>query len=330
MARLVSRKDARTLGAGIAGCKSQIQTGNGGSRSGSALDVVRGDTEGWGMDATSLVRELALTPPTGSRMPALFIGHGSPMNAIEETEFSRAWAEMARRLPRPRAILCVSAHWETRGTRVTAMPQPRTIHDFHGFPPELHARQYPAPGSPETARLTRETVRQTEVELDTDWGLDHGAWAVLARMYPRADVPVVQLSLDRGKGPEAHYALGRELQSLRERGVLIVGSGNIVHNLRRMVWEEEAFDWALEFDAAVRERLLDRDHEALIRTERLGRAGPLAVPTPEHFLPLLYVAATGRADEALEFFTERVTFGSISMRCAAFGLAPANPEARWV
>ena len=278
------------------------------------------------MDATSLVRDLARHPETGSRLPVLFIGHGSPMNAIEETEFSRAWADLALRLPRPRAVLCVSAHWETRGTRVTAMARPRTIHDFHGFPPELHARQYPAPGSPETAQLTRETVRQTEVQPDVEWGLDHGAWAVLARMYPQADVPVVQLSLDQGKTPEAHYALGRELQSLRDRGVLIVGSGNIVHNLRRMVWEEEAFDWAVEFDEAVRARLLARDHAALVQPGRLGRAASLAVPTPEHYLPLLYVAAAAVAAEPLEFFAERVMFGSISMRGVAFGLSPGRTE----
>jgi 4,5-DOPA dioxygenase extradiol len=238
------------------------------------------------MASNSLLRTLAASPDTGATMPALFIGHGNPMNAIEDTEFSRAWAALARTLPRPKAVLCVSAHWETVGTCVTAMEQPRTIHDFHGFPPALHAQRYPAPGSPDLARMAQAAVRQTPVALDLNWGLDHGAWAVLCRMFPAADVPVVQLSLDQRKPPDQHYALGRELQSLRQKGVLILGSGNIVHNLREMAWQDTAFDWALEFDARMKELILSGDHQSIIQYSRLGPAARLAVPTPEHYLPL--------------------------------------------
>jgi len=221
-------------------------------------------------------------------MPILFIGHGSPMNAIEDTDYSRAWAVVARSLPKPKAILCVSAHWQTAGTRVTVMEKPKTIHDFYGFPPALSEKQYPAPGSPELARMTQEIMREAHVELDLEWGLDHGAWSVLCQMYPKADVPVVQLSLDEGKPPAFHYDLGRELRGLRKKGVLIIGSGNVVHNLREMAWEDTAFDWALEFDAKVKDLILTGDHKAIIEYAKLGRSARLAVPTLEHYLPLLY------------------------------------------
>jgi 4,5-DOPA dioxygenase extradiol len=252
-------------------------------------------------------------------MPALFVGHGSPMNAIEENPFSQSWAEAAGSLPRPDAILCVSAHWETAGTRVTAMERPRTIHDFHGFPRPLFEVQYPAPGSPGLARLARETARGTPVREDSEWGLDHGAWSVLRRMFPSADVPVVQLSLDRTKPPAFHYALGRELRPLREKGVLILGSGNIVHNLGLMVWRDTAYGWAVEFDERVKGLILSGDHEAIVGYPELGEAARLSVPTNEHYLPLLYVLALQEEGDGIGFFAERVTLGSISMRSLRIG-----------
>ncbi len=248
------------------------------------------------------------------KMPVLFVGHGSPMNAVEGNEFSRAWAALGAELPRPQAILCISAHWETDGTRVTAMPKPKTIHDFGGFPPELYKKQYPADGAPEWARITRETIHSTRVEPDMSWGLDHGTWAVLCRMYPAADVPVFQLSLDRALPPRDHYLIGSELASLRERGVLIVGSGNMVHNLGLMEWTDKPFDWAVEFDATLKNLIVKHDHEALIRYDRLGPKAELAIPTNEHYLPMLYTLALRGRDEKLAFFTEKVMLGSISMR----------------
>ena len=195
-------------------------------------------------------------PETGETMPALFVGHGSPMNAIEDNEFSRSWALMAQELTRPKAILCISAHWETSGTQVTGMDKPKTIHDFGGFPRALFETEYPAPGSPELAQLTRETIKKAPVQLDGAWGLDHGTWSILIKMFPQADIPVVQLSLDFTQGPEFHYALGKELASLRSKGILVLGSGNIVHNLRTAVWREGAFDWAEEFDETMRKLIV--------------------------------------------------------------------------
>jgi 4,5-DOPA dioxygenase extradiol len=271
------------------------------------------------MATDSIIRTLAAAPDTGTTMPALFIGHGNPMNAIEDTEFSRAWAAVARSLPKPKAVLCISAHWETEGTRVTAMEQPETIHDFYGFPPALFEKQYPAPGSPELARMTKEMLRESHVGLDSEWGLDHGAWSVLCQMYPDADVPVVQLSLDQRKQPALHYGLGRELRELRKKGVLIIGSGNMVHNLREMTWADTAYDWALEFDAKMKELIQSGDHKAIIDYSKLGRSARLAVPTAEHYLPLLYVlGAQGKADN-VAFFAEKVTLGSMSMRSVRLG-----------
>lgn len=255
---------------------------------------------------------------SAERMPVLFIGHGSPMNALEDNEFSRAWAAAGRSLPRPQAILCVSAHWETRGAHVTAMANPRTIYDFYGFPQELYRQRYPAPGSPELARLVQETV-PAPVELDQRWGLDHGAWSVLSRMFPAADIPVVQLSLDATRPPAEHYALGRALMPLRRRGVMIIGSGNVVHNLRMMCWEERAYDWAVEFDAAVRRLILAGDHRALIDYDALGRSAALSIPTNEHYLPLLYALGAGEEGEDVHFFAEQVTYCAISMRSLRIG-----------
>jgi 4,5-DOPA dioxygenase extradiol len=261
----------------------------------------------------------AAFPRTDAKMPALFVGHGSPMNAIEDNPFSQAWAEAARALPKPAAILCVSAHWETAGPRVTGMERPRTIHDFGGFPRALFEYQYPAPGSPDLARLAQASVTQARVDADQAWGLDHGTWSVLCRMYPQADVPVVQLSLDRERPPAWHYALGRELRGLRERGVLIVGSGNVVHNLRAVVWQDTAHDWAVEFDAQVKQLIESGDHAAIVDYPRLGSAARLAVPTAEHYLPLLYILALQDPGEAAGFFAEQVTYGSLSMRSMRIG-----------
>lgn len=250
-------------------------------------------------------------------MPALFAGHGNPMNAVEDNEFSRAWTAMGRSMPRPKAILCVSAHWETTGVQVTAMDRPRTIYDFFGFPRALFDVKYPAPGSPALARLVQDIVPSGEPDLG--WGLDHGAWSVLCRMFPAADIPVVQLSLDRTRDAAAHYALGQQLKALRRRGVLIVGSGNIVHNLGMMAWEDRAFDWAQAFDGKIKQLISTGDHDSIIRYEKLGENAALAIPTPEHFLPLLYILALREKGEKLEFFSEKVTLGSMSMRSVKVG-----------
>jgi 4,5-DOPA dioxygenase extradiol len=267
--------------------------------------------------------------PAGGRMPVLFVGHGSPMNAIEDNVFSRGWQEAAGRLPRPQAILCVSAHWETRGSHVTAMEQPRTIHDFGGFPRELYEAQYPAPGSRWLADRVRETVRGASIGLDTGWGLDHGAWSVLNRMYPAADIPVVQLSLDATQPAKYHYDLGRELAPLREMGVLILGSGNIVHNLRRVMLrgtdmssfnEPFALDWARDADTLFHQ-LIDADrHAELIDYPSLGSAVQLAVPTPEHYLPMLYILALKEKGETLTYFNDQAVAGSLTMTSFTIGL----------
>lgn len=254
-----------------------------------------------------------------TKMPVLFIGHGNPMNALEDNEFSRAWIAAGQALPKPTAVLCVSAHWETTGTQVTAMMQPRTIHDFGGFPRELFEYQYSAPGSPDLARLVQTLVKQTAVRSDLKWGLDHGAWSVLCRLFPQADVPIIQLSLDRTQTPANHYALGKELRALRNKGVLIVGSGNIVHNLGRATWQDDAFDWAIEFDDVVQRAIVAGDHDAIIRYSELGQSARLAVPTNEHYVPLLYALAARDKNEAVRFFADRVTLGSISMRSLWIG-----------
>lgn len=258
-------------------------------------------------------------PETGMKMPVLFVGHGNPMNAIEDNEFSRAWIAVGKSLARPKAILCVSAHWETVGTQVTAMEKPKTIHDFGGFPRELYAVQYPAPGSPELARLAQETVQKTPVQFDQRWGLDHGAWSVLIRLFPEAEIPVIQFSLDHSQGPEYHYALGRELRALRNKGVLIVGSGNIVHNLRMAFFQDNAFDWALEYDETVRRLILSGDHAPLVHYEEQGRAARLSIPTNEHYLPMLYILALQEEQEPVRFFTEQMMMGSLSMRSFQIG-----------
>ncbi len=253
--------------------------------------------------------------------PLLFVGHGSPMNAIEENEFSRGWQAIAKELSLPAAVLCISAHWQTQGSFVTGTERPRTIHDFYGFPEELFAVEYPAPGHPALAQETRNIVRQTTVGLDSSWGFDHGCWSVLKAMYPKADVPVVQLSLDMTRPPEWHYALGRELAGLRSKGVLLIGSGDIVHNLRLLDWEhpEGAFDWAEEMNTIFKSAIVNNDHRALVNYSSYGKAAALAVPTPDHYLPLLYILALKKPEESVRFFNDRVIMGSLSMTSLRIG-----------
>jgi len=256
-------------------------------------------------------------------MPALFVGHGSPMNAIEDNEFSREWTRLGRRLPRPRAILCISAHWETRGIQVSAAAQPETIHDFYGFPQALFDARYAAPGSPALAQrvaaLLGAPPDPQSVQLDPRRGLDHGAWSVLRLMVPRADIPVVQLSLDSRRSGPAHYALGRRLAALREEGVLIVGSGDIIHNLRLFSFQERAApDWALRFHALSQRLIENGNHQALAEYTALGGDAAYAIPTPEHYLPLLYVLAAQRAGERPAFFND-VVMSALSMTSFVFG-----------
>lgn len=252
------------------------------------------------------------------QMPVLFLGHGSPMNAIEENEFVTGFRNTGKTIPRPNAILCVSAHWETRGTFVTAMDMPPTIHDFGGFPKALYDVQYPAPGSPELARETKCILTKTEIGLDTQWGLDHGAWSVIKHLYPKADVPVIQLSLDYTQGARFHYDLARQLAPLRKKGVLIIGSGNMVHNLGLVVWDKLytpgfAFDWAAEASEKMKKFILSNDHQQLINFKSQGKAFDLAIPTPEHYLPLLYALALKEEHEKVSLFNDKPIAGSLTM-----------------
>jgi len=253
------------------------------------------------------------------RMPALFVGHGSPMNAIEDNTVTRGWREVAARLPKPRAILCVSAHWESRGVFACAAERPQTIHDFYGFPQALFDVRYPAPGSPELARRIGGIVKGVKVHATAEWGLDHGAWSVLRVMYPDADIPTLQLSIDTSQPGAFHYALGRELGALRDEGVLLLGSGNIVHNLRLLQWRDPTPpEWALRIDAKVRDAISSRSHDALIGWPNLDRDIALAVPTPEHYLPLLYVLGAQHDDERVELFNGEY-FSTISMTSLRVG-----------
>jgi len=255
-----------------------------------------------------------------NKMPVVFIGHGSPMNAIEQTPFAMAWSEQAKRIPRPEAILCISAHWETNGSKITAMSRPRTIHDFYGFPEELYRVEYPAFGSSELVRRVLELAGSQLVAPDQSWGLDHGTWSVMRRMYPEADIPVVQLSLDRKGSPSEHVALARNLRPLRDEGILVVGSGNLVHNLPVMRWDDDRpYPWAEEFDELAAELIQTGEIERLIAYPELGEAAQRSIPTNEHFLPALYALALRDPNELVEFFTETIVFGSVSMRSFRIG-----------
>ena len=264
------------------------------------------------------LQKMIVSFPATEKMPVLFLGHGSPMNALEENEFTEGFRRAGQSLPKPNAILCLSAHWETRGTFVTVMENPPTIHDFRGFPKALSEVQYPAPGHPALAKIIRQVIEKTEVGLDDQWGLDHGAWSVVKHLYPEADVPVVQMSLDYTQGPQYHYDLARELALFRERGVLIIGSGNMVHNLGLMDWckmqmEDSGFDWALDAGHKMKKFLLDDNHQALINYRQQGASFLLSVPTPEHYLPLLYVVALKEKNDRISLFNEKTIAGSIGM-----------------
>lgn len=266
-----------------------------------------------------MTEPLASTPV----MPVLFLGHGSPMNAIEENEFVQGFRRIAQQIPKPNAILCISAHWETRGTFVTAMKNPPTIHDFGGFPQALFEVQYPAPGSPELAQETKGLVQKTIVGLDEQWGLDHGAWSVIKHLYPDADVPVIQMSLDYYQTPQYHYELAKELQALRHKGVLIIGSGNMVHNLRMVEWkrlnETYGFDWAIEANEKMKQYILNDNHQALIDFSKQGKAFQLAIPSPEHYLPLLYTLALKNPNEPVSIFNDKPVAGSLTMTSVRIG-----------
>ena len=263
----------------------------------------------------------ASTFKSTEKMPVLFLGHGSPLNAIEINEFSSGWRAMAETMPLPVAILCISAHWETHGTYVTAMEKPRTIHDFGGFKQDLYEVQYPADGSPDLAKEIKALVSATAIELDNSWGLDHGSWSVLRHLFPLAGIPVVQLSLDYRKTPLQHYNLAKELAMLRQKGVLIIGSGNIVHNLRLIDWNrsDEGYDWAMETDIRVRQLILENDHHSLINYSNAGGAFNMAIPTPEHYLPLLYAIGLKGEKEEASFFNTKTIMGSISMTSVRIG-----------
>lgn len=256
------------------------------------------------------------------RMPTIFFGHGNPMNALFDNAWTRGWAAVGSHLPRPRAILSISAHWYLPAIAITAMPTPRTIHDFGGFPRELFEVQYPALGAPGLAQRVRELLHPLELRTDLEWGLDHGTWSVLRHVFPAADVPVVQFSIDESRPPSFHYEMGRRLRPLRDEGVLLMGSGDIVHNLHAYAWGRhpvDPFDWAKRFERKARELMLRGDHAPLVNYELLGKDAELSIPTPEHFLPLLYVLGASDEGETITFPVEGMDGGSISMLCVQFG-----------
>lgn len=253
---------------------------------------------------------------TPNKMPVFFVGHGNPMNAIEDNEFTKSWREIGASIPNPTSILCISAHWETRGTKLTAMSNPNTIHDFGGFPRALYEVQYPAAGNPELATQIKNQIKLSEIGLDySDWGLDHGAWSVIKHLYPKANIPVVQMSLNQNQAPKYHYELSKELSFLRKNGVLIIASGNLVHNLRMVDWQNEntAYDWALEANEQMKKWILNDNHQSLIDFNKQGKAFELAIPTAEHFLPLLYTLGLKDKTDNINFFTDKLVMGSLSM-----------------
>jgi 4,5-DOPA dioxygenase extradiol len=258
------------------------------------------------------------------RMPVLFVGHGSPMNGIEDNEFSNRWAAMAKEIPLPKAVLVVSAHWFTKGTLITAMDFPPTIHDFSGFPEALFQVQYPAPGNPELAKETATLIHTATVELSHDWGLDHGTWTIIRHMYPLANIPVLQLSIDYTKDAQYHYDLAKEISSLRKKGVLIIGSGNMVHNLRMLAWDklnepEYGYDWALQVNNTFKELISSGNYDQLIQYQKLGKEVMQAIPTPEHYLPLIYTLGLKEQQDSISFFNDKAVGGSLTMTSVKFG-----------
>jgi 4,5-DOPA dioxygenase extradiol len=255
-------------------------------------------------------------------LPAIFFGHGNPMNAITHNDYTEAWRRIGEEMPRPRVILSISAHWYGPGTGVTIATAPRTIHDFGGFPQELYQVQYPAPGDPALAHRVQQLLAPLAVKLDDSWGLDHGTWSVLRHVYPAADIPIVQLSIDEAKPAFFHFEIGRKLAPLRDEGVLIVGSGNLVHNLHAYAWgrhSRDPYDWAVRFESAARDMMLAGEHKPLIDYETLGPDAALSIPTPDHYLPLLYVLGAKQKGESVRFPVEGVDGGSISMLTVQVG-----------
>ena len=257
-------------------------------------------------------------------MPVLFLGHGSPMNAIEENQFVDGFRNIARTLPKPNSVICISAHWYVRGTKITAMELPKTIHDFGGFPEELYKVQYPAKGNPQLAKQTKELLLPVPAELDENWGLDHGAWSVIKHLFPNADVPVIQLSIDHTRPAAYHYELAQKLTSLRSQGVLIIGSGNIVHNLgevdfRNFNKDNYGYDWAIEAKETINNYLADGNYQPLIDYHKLSRAVQLAIPTPDHYLPLIYTLGLQQKGESMAFFNDKLVAGSLSMTSLKIG-----------
>jgi 4,5-DOPA dioxygenase extradiol len=274
------------------------------------------------MSTLSQFRNFTQRLPQTDLMPALFIGHGSPMNGIENNEFSQSWADLAKNIPVPKAVLVVSAHWYTHGTFVTAMDFPSTIHDFGGFPQALFDVQYPAPGDPKLAAEIPGLIHSTPVGLDHDWGLDHGTWTVVKHMYPNADIPVLQLSIDYTKSPEQHYEIAKEIYALRKKGILVLGSGNMVHNLRMLSWEMingGGYDWAMEMNDKFKNLIANGDHKPLINYRNLGTDAMLAIPTPEHYLPLIYTLGMKNEKEEVSFFNDKAVGGSLTMTSVLVG-----------
>jgi 4,5-DOPA dioxygenase extradiol len=258
-----------------------------------------------------------------TKMPVLFLGHGSPMNAIEENEFTEGWKSIGKTIPKPAAVLCISAHWETRGTFVTSMEKPKTIHDFGGFPEELYEVQYPAPGNPDLAMEIKNLVTNTQIGLDEKWGLDHGCWSVVRHLYPNADIPVIQMSMDYYMSAQQHYDLANELAIFRNKGILIIGSGNMVHNLGLVDWNKlndtYGFEWAIEANEKMKKYILSSDHEQLINYRSQGRAFDLAIPTPDHYLPLLYTMALQDKEDTVYIFNDKPVGGSLTMTSVRIG-----------
>ena len=284
------------------------------------------------MGTVNPIKGLADTlPENGALMPTLFIGHGTPINALEDNEFTRNWVKLGKEIPNPKAVLCISAHWLTRGTHVTAMEKPKTIHDFSGFGQELFDVQYPARGNPNLATETKRLISTTKVKLDDDWGLDHGTWSIVKQMYPEANIPVLQISIDYYKSPQYHFDLAKQIYSLRKKGVLIIGSGNLIHNTRiadpskgfvadaNGIYPEFAFDWAVEFNEKLKDYFRSGNFQGAVNYEKLGKPGKLAHPTPDHYYPLLYTLGVAKPDEAVNIYNDKCLVGSLSMTSVKFG-----------
>jgi len=276
------------------------------------------------MNSLNDLKRISDSFPLSQRMPVLFLGHGSPMNGIEENEFTKGFKISSKTIPKPNAIICISAHWFTKGTKVTAMELPKTIHDFGGFPQELYEQQYPAKGNPTLARETKQLLHSTPVELDEKWGLDHGTWTVLKHLYPKADVPVIQLSIDYTKDANYHFELAKQLSSLRNKGVLIVGSGNIIHNLGLVDWknfdkDNYGYDWAIEAQETINNYLVDGNFNPLINYKKQSKAVQLAIPSPDHYLPLIYTLGLQQKDKNRQLFNDKLLADSLSMTSLKIG-----------